>query len=70
MKHKIPCHHCEERYLGCHSECANYIAYRTERDELLEIKYQQEKKITDAQGYKYYETNKMIKRKYLKGYVK
>ena len=38
MKHKITCQHCKSRYLNCHSECSDYIAYRKERDEILEIK--------------------------------
>ena len=66
MKHKIPCQHCEERYVGCHGECSSYLLYRKERDELLELKHQAEKRIADVQGYKYYETHKMIKRKCLK----
>ena len=70
MKHKIPCQHCKERYVGCHGECSSYLLYRKERDELLELKHQAEKKIADVQGYKYHETHRMIKRKCLKKIMK
>lgn len=38
MKHKVTCKHCKSRYLGCHDECADYQAFRKERNELLELK--------------------------------
>ena len=27
---KVPCHNCETRHLGCHSECEAYATYRKE----------------------------------------
>lgn len=26
-----PCKNCKDRYLGCHSECEKYIAYKDDR---------------------------------------
>ena len=32
------CQNCEKRHIGCHAECADYIAYRSNRDaELKQI---------------------------------
>lgn len=28
-----PCYNCEERYLGCHANCAYYRAFREELEE-------------------------------------
>ncbi|MBR2388178.1 MAG: hypothetical protein IKB02_05350 [Clostridia bacterium] len=36
-----PCKDCERRYLGCHSECADYIKYSRERNEMLDKKHQE-----------------------------
>ena len=38
MIHKLTCKNCKSRYLGCHSECADYRAYRKERNEILDLK--------------------------------
>lgn len=29
-----PCKDCEERYLGCHSECEKYKAYRVQQEKI------------------------------------
>ena len=57
MKHKITCQHCKSRYLNCHSECSNYIAYRKERDEILEIKAKKIKEICDVKAFNVKETS-------------
>lgn len=31
MKNDPPCHHCQERYLGCHAECQRYAKYHAWR---------------------------------------
>lgn len=40
MKPQAPCKDCYKRYLGCHSECADYIDYNNKqqkiRDERME----------------------------------
>lgn len=40
MKLQAPCKDCYKRYLGCHSECADYIDYNNKqqkiRDERME----------------------------------
>ena len=30
-----PCHKCEERTVGCHSKCENYISYKKSHDRKL-----------------------------------
>lgn len=41
---KAPCKDCLDRHQGCHSECEKYIAFRKERDELNELKHQENEK--------------------------
>lgn len=31
---KAPCKNCEERHIGCHSECSSYKEFRSSVDEL------------------------------------
>lgn len=38
MKHKNKCRNCTSRYLGCHDECETYLAFRKERDEMLQLR--------------------------------
>lgn len=38
MKNKVTCKYCTSRYLGCHDECAEYQAFRKERNEILDLK--------------------------------
>ena len=33
-----PCKDCQRRYLGCHSECEDYIKYNEERQKFLKEK--------------------------------
>lgn len=42
-----PCKDCERRFLGCHSECQDYIEYSRERNEMLDKKYQEKKLLND-----------------------
>ena len=31
-----PCNNCSDRHIGCHGGCERYLAYKTERDRLLD----------------------------------
>lgn len=33
---QTPCHGCTRREVGCHGKCADYLAWREERDKLNE----------------------------------
>jgi len=35
----VPCKDCEDRTARCHASCEEYLAYRTERDEMISKKY-------------------------------
>lgn len=35
MMYDPPCHHCQERYLGCHAECQRYAKYHAWREAKL-----------------------------------
>ena len=34
MKPQAPCRDCDKRYLGCHSECADYIDYNNKQQKI------------------------------------
>ena len=36
MKPQSPCHNCDERVLGCHSECDLYLTFRRALDKYNE----------------------------------
>lgn len=36
IKAVAPCKGCDRRELGCHSRCADYLAFREKRDEMLQ----------------------------------
>lgn len=36
MNVKVPCKQCQKRYLGCHSVCDEYKAYRVNMDAIKE----------------------------------
>lgn len=63
MKNKIKCKNCKSRYIGCHSECADYTAYREERDNILNIKYKKEQELSTLNSYISTNSRRMIKRK-------
>lgn len=42
-----PCKDCERRYLGCHSECKDYIEYSRERNEMLNKKFEEKRLLYD-----------------------
>lgn len=49
-KIEVPCHYCEHRHLGCHSECEAYINYCREIEEqnaLIRAKKAEEKEINE-----------------------
>jgi predicted ATP-binding protein involved in virulence len=62
MKNDIPCHGCENRYAGCHSECAKYSEWSKEH-----IRKQREiRSIIEAENAMHtyaIETSKRIKRR-------
>lgn len=41
---KAPCKDCPDRHQGCHSECEKYLEFRKERDELNELRHQENEK--------------------------
>lgn len=41
MKPKSPCYNCDERAVGCHSECDLYLTYRRALDKYNELYRQQ-----------------------------
>lgn len=41
---KSPCLKCPDRYVGCHSKCERYIAFRTEQDRILKNMYDDNRK--------------------------
>lgn len=62
MKQYTKCRGCKSRYIGCHSECVDYIAFRNERDKILELKLKEEKQYCECADYKLKGTYKMIRR--------
>lgn len=32
MLNKCPCYQCEERHIGCHSDCRRYLDWKAEND--------------------------------------
>ena len=46
MKPQPPCYQCDERILGCHSECDLYLTYRRALDKYnAQLRSDQEKEI-------------------------
>lgn len=39
-----PCKDCKNRTLGCHSNCDEYILYRSDRDKFLKEKFEAREK--------------------------
>lgn len=60
---KVPCHNCEQRHIGCHSECEAYANYCKENAEKQALIYS--KKAEEAEVCKYIASrmNKMRKAK-------
>ncbi len=44
---KAPCKDCERRTVGCHADCADYIAWRKRAEEMKEIE-KREKDLSHA----------------------
>lgn len=61
LQNKCKCKGCTEQYIGCHSDCESYNAYRKELNEYNEIVKQQ--KIENA---RYNIAKKNVKTRYLK----
>lgn len=34
----VPCRYCENRILGCHDRCEKYIAFKREREQIIEAR--------------------------------
>lgn len=47
MKNDPPCHHCEERYLGCQGKCEKYLAFHEWRMQMLAEKRKHNQAIGD-----------------------
>lgn len=58
-----PCRDCTNRYVGCHSKCDNYKAFRAEVDEYNEKKGKQSQTTYDLQSF-YFESGKNNNRHY------
>lgn len=63
MKHKITCKDCKERYLGCHEECADYIAFRKEKDELNQLRNEAQKERGIVEGYRIESNQREMKKR-------
>lgn len=48
-----PCHFCDHRVLGCHSECEAYKAYCSEIEKIHELKYAASEKEAQIKGYEH-----------------
>jgi hypothetical protein len=44
---QTPCYKCERRYLGCHSECPEYIEFSRERNEMLDKRHEERRLLND-----------------------
>lgn len=62
MEHKITCKDCKSRYLGCHEECPDYMAFRHERDELNNLRHENKRKEFVIDEYRIQTQNKYEKR--------
>lgn len=51
MKNKNYCKDCPDRYIGCHSMCERYKAFREELDELNEKIYKAKERERDIDRY-------------------
>ena len=60
-KPESPCHFCEHRAIGCHSECVEYKAYCNDIAKIHELKYAASEK--DAQMKAYEHCKKQKRRK-------
>lgn len=65
MKNKCPCHNCPDRYVGCHSLCERYKAFREEIRKLNEKinKVKEADRIYDSYVYDNCSRNKWRKNK-------
>lgn len=48
-----PCHHCENRHVGCHAECEVYKGWRAERDALNERIHEEKERYRVALDIRY-----------------
>lgn len=61
MTIKSPCKNCENRCVGCHSNCDKYIEYRKQLDNRNEIIKTEKGKTTDLDRYEINKHKKLKK---------
>lgn len=52
MKNKNTCKDCKSRYIGCHSECVDYLKYSKERNKLLNLAFKNKLERCEIEDYK------------------
>ena len=52
-KPESPCHFCDHRVLGCHSECEDYKKYCDEIEKIHELKLAAQEKEAQIKGYEH-----------------
>lgn len=45
---KVPCKDCEERYVGCHSKCAQYKHFKQENEKKNKFVQEKNQQISDS----------------------
>lgn len=66
-----PCRNCNDRFVGCHSNCDRYAQYRSDlndRNNLIKAKKQVRKNLTNAMYDSINKNNKNKSRKYYGGF--
>lgn len=51
MKRRPPCKGCEDRFIGCHTECSRFAAYREKVDQEKAAILKEKEKEADLLGY-------------------
>lgn len=59
---QAPCYRCEDRYLGCHSDCDRYKAFCREREEIRKARLKE----SEFTNYKCAHYGKLSHDKYIK----
>ena len=49
---EAPCKDCPNRFVGCHSTCAGYQAFRAVKDKEAQVRLEKMKSNTQIYGYK------------------
>lgn len=56
-----PCHYCDHRAIGCHSNCEAYKAYCGEIEKIHELKFAAQEKDAQIKGYEHEKKQKRRK---------